>query len=43
MNAVQIKHPITGYWLKVSTITGRIIGERKKPYAVPVKPMHGKG
>lgn len=38
MNAVQIKHPITGNWVKVSTITGRIIGERRKPYAVPRLP-----
>jgi hypothetical protein len=36
MTYIQLQHPITKDWLRISTDTGRIVGSRRKPYAVPI-------
>lgn len=33
---VQIQNPRTKEWVRIGTLTGRIVGHRAKPYAAPI-------
>jgi hypothetical protein len=33
---VQIQNPVSKEWVRIDTREGRIVGHRRKPYAVPV-------